>query len=230
MHLLINEYVKYSATTGLSTESLARGLFQPYIIPDNGNRIYLIEDSMFIQTEATPNPATLKFIPGKPVLPGSTRDYRNAEAAAESPLAERLFGVANVAGVFLGQDFITVSKSGGEWQHLKPAILGQIMDHYLSGEPMLAGAGAPAATGPEDFDESDGEIVTTIKQLLDTRVRPAVAQDGGDITFHGFREGVVYLHMKGACSGCPSSTATLKNGIENLLRHFVPEVNEVRPV
>src|SRR5438270_10605389 len=186
------------------------------------------KSDMFIQTEATPNPATLKFIPGKPVLPGSTRDYRNVEAAAESPLAERLFGIANVAGVFLGQDFITVSKAGGEWQHLKPAILGHIMDHYLSGEPMLATEGTAPAAGPEDFDASDSEIVTTIKQLLDTRVRPAVAQDGGDITFHGFREGVVYLHMKGACSGCPSSTATLQHGIENLLRHFCPEVQEVR--
>jgi Fe-S cluster biogenesis protein NfuA len=185
---------------------------------------------MFIQTEATPNPATLKFIPGQPVLQGSTRDYRSPEAAAESPLAERLFGIGNVSGVFLGQDFITVSKSGGEWQHMKPAILGQIMDHYLSGEPMLAGEAPGSVSGPEDFDAADSEVVTTIKQLLDTRVRPAVAQDGGDITFHGFREGVVYLHMKGACSGCPSSTATLKNGIENLLRHFVPEVSEVRPV
>lgn len=185
---------------------------------------------MFIQTEATPNPATLKFIPGKPVLPGGTRDYRSAEAAGESPLAERLFSIANVSGVFFGQDFITVSKSGGEWPHLKPAILGQIMDHYLSGEPMLTDEKPQAVAGAEDYDEADGETVATIKQLLDTRVRPAVAQDGGDITFHAFREGVVYLHMKGACSGCPSSTATLKNGIENLLRHFVPEVSEVRPV
>ena len=186
---------------------------------------------MFIQTEATPNPATLKFIPGKPVLPGGTRDYRTADAAAESPLAQRLFGVNNVSGVFLGQDFITVSKSGGEWQHLKPAILGQIMDHYLSGIPVMADSHAEAhVAGEEFFDAADGEIVTTIKNLLETRVRPAVAQDGGDITFHGFREGVVYLNMKGSCSGCPSSTATLKHGIENLLRHFIPEVNEVRPV
>ena len=186
---------------------------------------------MFIQTEATPNPATLKFIPGKPVIPGLTRDYRSAEEAADSPLAQRLFGVQNVSGVFLGQDFITVSKSGGEWQHLKPAILGLIMDHYLSGAPVLVGEGAASETmGPEEFDEADGEIVATIKQLLETRVRPAVAQDGGDITFHGFKEGIVYLNMKGSCAGCPSSTATLKHGIENLLRHFVPEVNEVRPV
>jgi Fe-S cluster biogenesis protein NfuA len=186
---------------------------------------------MFIQTEATPNPATLKFIPGKPVLPGSTRDYRSAEEAADSPLALRLFGVQNVAGVFLGQDFITVSKADGEWQHLKPAILGLIMDHYLSGAPVLVNQDATADVPAEEFfDAADGEIVSTIKQLLETRVRPAVAQDGGDITFHGFREGVVYLNMKGSCAGCPSSTATLKHGIENLLRHFIPEVSEVRPV
>jgi Fe-S cluster biogenesis protein NfuA len=186
---------------------------------------------MFIQTEATPNPASLKFIPGKPVLPGGTRDYRSAEEAAESPLAQRLFSVNHVAGVFLGHDFISVTKTGGEWQQLKPAILGLIMDHYLSGAPVLVNRDAPAELGgPEFFAESDSEIVSTIKQLLETRVRPAVAQDGGDITFRGYREGVVYLNMKGSCSGCPSSTATLKHGIENLLRHFLPEVSEVRPV
>jgi Fe-S cluster biogenesis protein NfuA len=185
---------------------------------------------MFIQTEATPNPATLKFLPGKPVLPGGTRDYRDAQAAEESPLAQKLFSVAGVSGVFLGQDFITVSKSGAEWQHLKPAILGLIMDHYLSGAPMLLGESPKDADGEEFFAEDDAEVVSTIKQLLDTRVRPAVAQDGGDITFHGFREGVVYLNMKGSCAGCPSATATLKHGIENLLRHFVPEVSEVRAV
>ena len=186
---------------------------------------------MFIQTEATPNPATLKFLPGKPVLPGGTRDYRDSEAAAESPLAQKLFSVDGVTAVFLGQDFITVTRSGAEWQHMKPAILGLIMDHYLSGAPVLLGE-APTAevTGEEFFAEGDAEVVSTIKQLLDTRVRPAVAQDGGDITFHGFREGVVYLNMKGSCAGCPSSTATLKHGIENLLRHFVPEVSEVRAV
>jgi Fe-S cluster biogenesis protein NfuA len=184
---------------------------------------------MFIQTEATPNPATLKFLPGQPVLPGATRDYRSEEEAADSPLAQRLFSVKGVSGVFLGQDFITVSKAQGEWQHLKPAILGLIMDHYLSGAPVVLSTGGAAAS-TEDFDEADGEVVATIKQLLDTRVRPAVAQDGGDITFHGFKEGVVYLNMKGSCAGCPSSTATLKHGIENLLRHFVPEVSEVRPV
>jgi Fe-S cluster biogenesis protein NfuA len=186
---------------------------------------------MFIQTEATPNPATLKFIPGKPVLPGATRDYRGAEEAEESPLAQRLFSVQGISGVFLGQDFISVTKSSGEWQHLKPAILGLIMDHYLSGAPvLLKDAGAQKSSSEEFYDESDKEIVGTIKELLETRVRPAVAQDGGDITFHGFREGIVYLNMQGSCAGCPSSTATLKHGIENLLRHFVPEVTEVRPV
>ena len=185
---------------------------------------------MFIQTEATPNPATLKFIPGKTVLAGGARDYRTVEEAAESPLAERLFGVKHVAGVFLGQDFVTITKAGGEWQHLKPAILGLIMDHYLSGAPILHEGASTASESSEFFDAADGEIVSTIKNLLETRVRPAVAQDGGDITFHGFREGIVYLNMKGSCAGCPSSTATLKHGIENLLRHFVPEVSEVRPV
>ena len=186
---------------------------------------------MFIQTEATPNPATLKFLPGKPVLPGGTRDYRDVDAAAESPLAQKLFSVNGVSAVFLGQDFITVTKSGTEWQHLKPSILGLIMDHYLSGAPVLLGSGGADEPSPgEFFDAGDEEIVSTIKQLLDTRVRPAVAQDGGDITFHGFKQGVVFLNMKGSCAGCPSSTATLKHGIENLLRHFVPEVSEVRAV
>jgi Fe-S cluster biogenesis protein NfuA len=186
---------------------------------------------MFIQTEATPNPATLKFIPGRPVLPGSTRDYRSIDDAQESPMAQRLFSVSGVSGVFLGQDFISVTKSAGEWQQLKPAILGLIMDHYLSGEPLLVGGTRTEhPVSGEFFDEDDKEIVNTIKELLETRVRPAVAQDGGDITFQGFRGGVVYLNMKGSCSGCPSSTATLKHGIENLLRHFVPEVIEVRPV
>ena len=185
---------------------------------------------MFIQTEATPNPATLKFLPGKPVLPGGTRDYRTAEEAAESPLATRRFSVNGVAGIFLGQDFITVTRGEAEWQHLKPAILGLIMDHYLSGAPVLLATSGGDGASEEFFDAADGEVVTTIKQLLDSRVRPAVAQDGGDITFHGFRDGIVYLNMKGSCAGCPSSTATLKHGIENLLRHFVPEVAEVRAV
>ncbi len=185
---------------------------------------------MFIQTEATPNPTTLKFIPGKPVLPGSTREYRKAADALESPLAEKLFAVNGVSGVFLGHDFITVTKGSGEWQHLKPAILGTIMDHYVSGTPMLMGEAPVEPEGEEFFAVEHGEIVKTIKDLLDSRVRPAVAQDGGDITFKGFKEGIVYLNMKGSCAGCPSSTATLKHGIENLLKHFVPEVSEVRAV
>ncbi len=186
---------------------------------------------MFIQTEATPNPATLKFIPGKPVTGGPPREYRSADEAADSPLAERLFTISGIVGVFLGADFITVSKGEGEaeWQQLKPAILGVIMEHYLSGAPVVLNEATEDRDTGEFFSEKDGQIVQTIKELLDTRVRPAVAQDGGDITFHGYRDGVVYLNMRGACSGCPSSTATLKHGIENLLRHFVPEVTEVRP-
>lgn len=185
---------------------------------------------MFIQTEATPNPATLKFLPGREVLGNATRDFRDREAAAQSPLAARLFAISGITGVFLGSDFITVTKDENEWQHLKPAILGAIMEHFMSDAPILADDAAGQTEGEDDYDEADEAIVGTIKELLDTRVRPAVAQDGGDITFHGFREGIVYLHMQGACAGCPSSTATLKHGIENLLKHFVPEVNEVRPI
>ena len=184
---------------------------------------------MFIQTEATPNPATLKFLPGRVVLPSGTFDAPKPEAAAGSPLAQRLFGLPEVAGVFLGYDFITVTKRDGDWQHLKPAILGEIMEHFVSGAPVLAEGGAESAAqdGDEFFDPADAETVTTIKDLIETRVRPAVAGDGGDITFRGFKDGVVYLNMKGSCQGCPSSTATLKHGIENLLRHFVPDVQSV---
>ncbi len=185
---------------------------------------------MFIQTEATPNPATLKFIPGEPVLLDGTRDYRDARDAEESPLASRLFQISGVDGVFFGSDFVTITKDDTDWQHLKPAILGAIMEHYLSGVPVIGDDAATTGGAAEDFDETDSKIVETIKELLDTRVRPAVAQDGGDITFHGFRDGIVLLRMQGACAGCPSSTATLKHGIENLLRHFIPEVTEVRPV
>ncbi|MEP9377500.1 NifU family protein [Aquabacter sp. CN5-332] len=186
---------------------------------------------MFIQTEPTPNPATLKFLPGRNVLGDGTLELRSADEAGRSPLAQRLFEVQGVNGVFLGSDFITVTKAGGDWMHLKPAILGAIMEHFMSGAPILAdGVEADDEDGDEFFAESDTEIVGTIKELIETRVRPAVANDGGDITFRGFKDGVVFLNMKGSCSGCPSSTATLKNGIENLLRHFVPEVVEVRPV
>ena len=184
---------------------------------------------MFIQTETTPNPASLKFIPGRIVLGSGTAEFRDAGEAGASPLAERLFAVPGVAGVFLGGDFVTVTKAAGEWQHLKPAILGAIMEHFVSGMPVLR---ETPATGEADefYAPEDEETVATIKELIETRVRPAVAQDGGDITFQGFREGVVFLNMRGSCAGCPSSTATLKHGIENLLRHFVPEVREIREV
>jgi len=188
---------------------------------------------MFIQTEATPNPATLKFIPGRDVLAGGTMEFTSKEAAARSPLAERLFTVPGVTGVFYGADFVTVTKDDSDWQHLKPAILGAIMEHYMSGAPLLADGSAPEgdiSDADEFFDENDAETVDTIKDLIETRVRPAVANDGGDITFRGFKDGIVYLAMKGACSGCPSSTATLQHGIQNLLKHFVPEVVEVRPM
>jgi Fe-S cluster biogenesis protein NfuA len=184
---------------------------------------------MFIQTETTPNPATLKFIPGQPVLQDGTADFRTKDDAAASPLASRLFDIDGVNGVFLGSDFISVSKGTAEWQHLKPMILGAIMEHYMSGEKAVAADGANDKTGGL-YDPADEETVKTIKELLETRVRPAVAQDGGDITFSGFKEGIVYLHMRGACAGCPSSTATLRHGIENLLRHFCPEVQEVQAV
>jgi Fe-S cluster biogenesis protein NfuA len=184
---------------------------------------------MFIQTESTPNPATLKFLPGQTVMPAGAADFPEREKAAASPLARRIFAVDGVEGVFLGPDFITVTKAEArDWAHLKPGVLGAILEHYQSGDQAVEGTDTSVAhaehTGP------DGEIVNQIKELLDTRVRPAVAQDGGDITFHGFEKGVVYLHMQGACAGCPSSTMTLKMGIENLLKHYIPEVIEVRPV
>ncbi|WMT74900.1 NifU family protein [Bradyrhizobium sp. Ash2021] len=189
---------------------------------------------MFIQTEATPNPATLKFIPGRMVLDTGTMEFASREAAARSPLATRLFDVPGITGVFYGADFVTVTKADGDWQHLKPAILGAIMEHYMSGAPLLAdgSAGNDEALDEQDefFSEADAETVATIKDLIETRVRPAVANDGGDITFRGFKDGVVYLNMKGSCAGCPSSTATLQHGIQNLLRHFVPDVVEVRPM
>jgi Fe-S cluster biogenesis protein NfuA len=182
---------------------------------------------MFIQTEQTPNPATLKFLPGRAVMASGTLDCPSAESAKQSPLAERLFDIGGVNGVFLGSDFITVTKaSDTEWQAIKPRVLGAIMDHLLAGLPVVAASSATAAA----VDADDDEIVIQIKELLDTRVRPAVAQDGGDIVFERFEDGIVYLHMQGSCQGCPSSTATLKAGIENMLRHYVPEVTEVRAV
>ncbi len=183
---------------------------------------------MFIQTEQTPNPATLKFLPGQTVLEQGTASFANEEEATRSPLAERLFQVEGVAGVFFGHDFISVSKDAEkEWYLLKPAVLGVIMEHFVAKRPLM-NDDAEAADAEEAGEES--EIVTQIKELLDTRVRPAVAQDGGDILFKGFDRGVVYLHMQGACSGCPSSTMTLKMGIENMLRHYIPEVTEVRAI
>jgi len=185
---------------------------------------------MFIQTEATPNPATLKFLPGRPVLSDGVLDIPDAAEAGKSPLAERLFGITGVAGVFFGSDFITVTKQDADWQQIKPAILGAIMEHFMSGVPLVNGAREETGTADEFFDTKDAETVATIKELIETRVRPAVANDGGDITFRGFKDGIVFLNMKGSCSGCPSSTATLKHGIQNLLRHYVPDVVEVRPM
>jgi Fe-S cluster biogenesis protein NfuA len=188
---------------------------------------------MFIQTEATPNPATMKFLPGRAVLETGTLDMPNKDAAAQSPLAERLFAVHNVGGVMFGSDFISVTKTDGDWQQIKPAVLGAIMEHFMTGAPVLAPGSEQTPAAPdadEFFDAKDADTVATIKDLIETRVRPAVAGDGGDITFRGYKEGIVYLNMKGACSGCPSSTATLKHGIQNLLKHFVPDVVEVRPI
>jgi len=183
---------------------------------------------VFIQTEQTPNPATLKFLPGRAVMAAGTAEFTTIEGAERSPLASRVYGVAGVTRVFLGSDFITVTKAEDiAWAHVKPAILGAIMEHFMSGQPVIAedeAATVADETGP------DREIIATIKELLDTRVRPAVAQDGGDIVFQGYRNGVVLLHMRGSCAGCPSSTATLKNGIENLLRHYVPDIVSVRAV
>lgn len=187
---------------------------------------------MFIQTEPTPNPATMKFLPGEDVLPNATANFNDAAAAAiASPLAERLFSIDGVTGVFFGSDFVSVSKNEpAEWQILKPSILGVIMEHYVSGVPIMNDTGAVEPSDAAELSGEDAEIVAQIKELLDTRVRPAVAQDGGDIIFHGYENGVVMLEMFGACAGCPSSTATLKHGIENMLRHYVPEVMEVRAV
>ena len=185
---------------------------------------------MFIQTEATPNPATLKFLPGRDVMGDGrgTADFASAEAAARSPLAARIFALPGVARVFLGADFVTVTQTEeADWRTLRPQVLGAVMDHYMAGLPALEGA---EGEGDEDFDAADAEVVEQIKELLDTRVRPAVAGDGGDIVFRGFRDGVVRLHLQGACSGCPSSRATLKHGVENMLRHYVPEVVAVGQV
>ena len=185
---------------------------------------------MFIQTESTPNPATLKFLPGREVMgEGQVADFPTAESGARSPLAAALFAVPEVSRVFFGADFISVTKRDGDWKHLKPAILGAIMEHFTKGLPLMTGS---AEESEETFSEDDAEVVQQIKELIETRVRPAVAQDGGDIIFKGFdgASGVVSLHLQGSCAGCPSSTMTLKNGIENMLRHYVPEVTAVEAV
>ena len=185
---------------------------------------------MFIQTESTPNPATLKFLPGREVMgEGAVADFPSPETAGRSPLARTLFAIPEVSRVFFGSDFISVTKRDGEWKHLKPAILGAVMEHFTHGLPLIEGE---ATETEETFSEADAEVVEQIKELIETRVRPAVAQDGGDIIFKGFdgSSGIVSLHLQGSCAGCPSSTMTLKNGIENMLRHYVPEVTAVEAV
>ena len=189
---------------------------------------------MFIETETTPNPATLKFLPGQAVMPAGTRDFASPEDAAASPLAEALFDTGEVTGVFFGRDFVSVTAApGADWSALNPQVVAVLLDHFVSQAPLFAGGDASGIAVPPDDeaiedDPADAEIVEQIKELIETRVRPAVAGDGGDIRYRGFRDGVVYLTMQGACSGCPSSTATLKHGIEGLLKHYVPEVTEVR--
>lgn len=187
---------------------------------------------MFIQTESTPNPSTLKFLPGQSILGQGAMEFRSPDEAANAPLAQALLAIQGVEAVMYGADFVSVTKDATDWAHLKPAILGTIMEHFAAGAPLLTegAAGAPQQADGEFYDPADAETVSTIKELIETRVRPAVAGDGGDIVFRGFRDGIVYLGMKGACSGCPSSTATLRNGIENLLRHFLPQVKGVEPV
>lgn len=183
---------------------------------------------MFIETEGTPNPATLKFLPGRDVMPSGTADFAGPDLAERSPLAQALFALPGVARVFLGGDFVTVTKSDlADWATLRPEVLGALMEHFVADRPVIQGSSDEVA---EDVSPEDQEVVDQIKELLDTRVRPAVAGDGGDIVFRGYRDGVVRLHMQGACSGCPSSSATLKHGIENMLRHYVPEVVAVEQV
>ncbi|WP_404482903.1 NifU family protein [Novosphingobium sp. BL-52-GroH] len=189
---------------------------------------------MFIETETTPNPATIKFLPGRQVMTAGTREFTSPEDAVASPLAEALFDLGDVTGVFFGGTFVSVTAAEGvEWASLRPQVVSILLDHFVSEAPLFAGGGAAGFSVPaedEDFgdDPADADIVEQIKDLIESRVRPAVANDGGDIVYRGFREGVVYLSMQGACSGCPSSSATLKQGIESLLKHYVPEVSEVR--
>ena len=189
---------------------------------------------MFIETETTPNPATLKFLPGQQVMPAGTREFTSDDEAAASPLAEALFSLGDVTGVFFGRDFVSVTAGPGvAWSDLKPQVVAMLLDHFVSGAPLFAGPDAsgiavpPESDGDFDDDPADADVVAQIKDLLETRVRPAVANDGGDIVYRGFREGIVYLSMQGACSGCPSSSATLKAGVEQMMRHYVPEVTRV---
>jgi Fe-S cluster biogenesis protein NfuA len=190
---------------------------------------------MFIETETTPNPATLKFLPGQSVMVTGTREFTDEVQAAASPLADALFSLGDVSGVFFGRDFVSVTAGQGvDWSALKPQVVAMLLDHFVSGAPLFSGPDASGIAVPADDDSTvaddpaDADIIDQIKELIETRVRPAVANDGGDIVYKGFRDGVVYLSMQGACSGCPSSSATLKNGIEGLLKHYVPEVTEVR--
>ena len=193
-----------------------------------------MQQVMFIETETTPNPATLKFLPGQEVMTAGTREFLSEEDAQTSPLADVLFSLGDVQSVFFGRDFVSVTAGAGvDWSALKPQVISVLLDHFVSGAPLFAGGNAAAIAVPEDAndignDPADDDVVAQIKDLIETRVRPAVANDGGDIIYRGFREGVVYLTMQGACSGCPSSSATLKHGIEGLLKHYVPEVTEVR--
>ena len=191
---------------------------------------------MLIETESTPNPATLKFLPGRAVMDAGTRDFASPEEAEASPLASALFSLGDITGVFFGRDFVSVTIApGSEWSDVKPDVLGIVMDHFLADVPLFNAASAGFSVPPEDEagfadDPADADIIEQIKELIETRVRPAVANDGGDIIYRGFDKGNVYLKMQGACAGCPSSTATLRNGIQNLLRHFLPDVREVRAV
>jgi len=193
-----------------------------------------MQSIMYIETETTPNPATLKFLPGQVVMEAGTREFTSPEQAEASPLADAIFGTGEVTNVFFGRDFVSVSAApGADWGLLKPQVVAILLDHFISQAPLFAAGTAAGIAVPTDDealgdDPADADIVAQIKELLETRIRPAVAGDGGDIMYRGFREGVVYLTMQGACSGCPSSTATLKHGIEGLLKHYIPEVTEVR--
>lgn len=202
------------------------------LVPDPG-RAYI--PAMFIETETTPNPASLKFLPGRKVMPAGTREFASPEAAEASPLAQALFDTGEVVNVFFGGDFVSVTAApGAEWSALKPQVVSILLDHFVSEAPLFAGGDASGIAVPPEADmlveedPADADVVAQINELLESRVRPAVAGDGGDIRYRGFRDGVVYLQLQGACSGCPSSTATLKHGIEGLLKHYVPEVTEVR--